>query len=105
MGSLGGVTYIFTSTGVNFHPIAKPFEMGTYLSIIKRPFFLYDHRMCKNSDFGPFLEKFWQIFGFSVNNLLYYPREDQELVMNSPFTQDFCFFPHFYTQISSFLSK
>ena len=30
MGSLGGVGYISTCTGINFRPIAKPFEMGAY---------------------------------------------------------------------------
>ena len=28
-----------TCTGINFDPIAKPFEMGAYLSVIKRPMF------------------------------------------------------------------
>ena len=35
----GGGMYISTCTGINFHPIVKPFEMGTYLSVIKRPIF------------------------------------------------------------------
>ena len=30
---------VSTCTGINFPPIAKPFEMGGYLSVIKRPIF------------------------------------------------------------------
>ena len=44
----GGGTYISTCTGINFHPIAKPFEMGAYLSVIKPPIFLFDHWMLES---------------------------------------------------------
>ena len=40
-----GEGYIFTSTAVNSYPNRKPFEMGTYLSVIKPPIFLFDHRI------------------------------------------------------------
>ena len=39
MQRLGGVGHIFTCTEINFHPIVKPFEMGGYWSVMKRPIF------------------------------------------------------------------
>ena len=53
-----GVTYISTCTGINFHPIDKPFEMGAYLGAIKPPIFLFDHWMLENRNFRHFLKKF-----------------------------------------------
>ena len=64
MRPLGGGTYILTCTAINLHPIVKPFEMGTYLSVIKRSIFLFDHRMLESWDFGRFLKKVWQILDF-----------------------------------------
>ena len=40
----GGVWYISTSTARNFYPIAKPFEVGTYVGVIERSIFLCDYR-------------------------------------------------------------
>ena len=55
--SLGGVGHFFTSRAVNSYPIDKPFEMGTYLELIERSIFLYDHWMSQTLDFGPLLTK------------------------------------------------
>ena len=48
----GGVGHIFTSTAVNSYSNRKPFEMGTYLSVIKPPIFLFDHRIIQTRDFA-----------------------------------------------------
>ena len=58
--SLGGVGHFFTSRAVNSYPIDKPFEMGTYLDLIERSIFLYDHWMSQIRDFGLFWRKFHQ---------------------------------------------
>ena len=58
MRPLGGVTYFFTSRAVNFCPMDKPFELETYLRVVKRSIFLYDYRMRWTWDFNAFLDKF-----------------------------------------------
>ena len=67
MQRLGGVGHIFTCTETNFHPIVKPFEMGTYWSVIKPSIFLFDHRMRESWDFGHFLKKFWEKLTLSAS--------------------------------------
>ena len=37
--SLGGVTYILSSTARDLYPIAKPFELRTYVTITECPIF------------------------------------------------------------------
>ena len=66
----GGGTYISTCTGINFHPIAKPFEMGAYLSVIKRSIFLFDHRMVENWNFGHFWKKFDTFWALGASKLV-----------------------------------
>ena len=52
MRRLRGVGHIFTSTAVNSYPNRKPFEMGSYLRVIKPPNFLFDHQIIKTRDFA-----------------------------------------------------
>ena len=56
--SLGGVTYFFTSREVNSYRIHKPFETGSYLELIKRSIFLYDHQKFENRNFATLKTKF-----------------------------------------------
>ena len=52
------VTYFFTSRAVNSYRIDKPFEMGSYLDLIKRPMFLYDHQKFETRNFATLKTKF-----------------------------------------------
>ena len=54
----GGVTYFFTSRAVNSYRIDKPFEMGSYLDLIKRSIFLYDHQKFETRNFATLKTKF-----------------------------------------------
>ena len=68
--SVRGVTYISTCTGINFHPIAKSFDMRAYLSVIKPPIFLFDHWMLESRNFGHFKKKFDRFWAVGVSKLV-----------------------------------
>ena len=69
-GRRGGVGYISTCTGINFRPIAKPFEMRAYWSVIKRSIFLFDHRIVENWNFGHFWKKFDTFWALGASKLV-----------------------------------
>ena len=69
-GVVRGVGYISTCTEINFRPIAKPFEMGAYWSVIKRSIFLFDHRMVENWNFGHFWKKFDTFWALGASKLV-----------------------------------
>ena len=69
-GVVRGVGYISTCTGINIRPIAKPFEMGAYWSVIKRSIFLFDHRMVENWNFGHFWKKFDTFWALGASKLV-----------------------------------
>ena len=64
MQPLGRVTYISICTGINLHPIVKPFEMVGLWGVIERSIFLFDHQTLESWNFSHFqikFHKFWTL--------------------------------------------